>query len=106
MWGQALKDEGKVQGALNLWRKSVRDLSRDDGENDSGDGASASCVGSIPQPQLSEITNTPIDSAADSTNQIGNETANLSDGELPADSDFSPTPHRHRKRRGSVTRRR
>ena len=106
MWGQALKDEGKVQGALNLWRKSARDFSRNDGDND-GDGASANSAASTPQlQQMSEIPNAPIDSATNTTNELGSENANLSDGEFPPDSDFSPTPHRHRKRRGSVTRRR
>jgi hypothetical protein len=109
MWGQALKDEGKVQGALSLWRKSARDFHRnDDDDGSAGDrGASSSpnTVGSTLQLQTTDIADTSTDGAA--ADQLGNETANFSDGEFLSDSDFAVTPNsRHRKRRGSVTRRR
>jgi hypothetical protein len=107
MWGQAMRDEGKVQGALSLWRKSARDFHRND-EDDNPVATVTSSVSDGTEATLQRQATNTDDTATDSAvggEHLGIET-NFSDGEF-ADSDFVVTPtSRNRKRRGSVTRRR
>lgn len=87
MWGQTFKDEGKIQGALNLWRKSARDFNRQEEEQ---------------EVEQTGSTDPGHDSGID-----GGLNTYSTDGEIPSDSDYPITPNsRHRKHRGFTTRRR
>lgn len=98
MWGQTLNDEGKLQGALSLWRRSARDFNRSDGEQETN-------VGGVSNNSINE-TNVSNNYDADSGNE-GSQKNYLSDGEFASDTDYPVTPSpRNRKRRGSLTRRR
>lgn len=87
MWGNTFKDEGKIQGALSLWRKSARDFHRHDEEEE--------------EQEIVEHAGS-TDPGHDSGTDGG-----INDVEIPSDSDFPITPNsRNRKHRGFTTRRR
>lgn len=91
MWGQTLNDEGKLQGALSLWRRSARDFNN---RSDDGEQELSNEVNSI---------NNDIDSGTE-----GSQKNYQSDSEFASDTEYpvaGPSP-RSRKRRGSLTRRR
>ncbi len=92
MWSQPTNDEGRLQGALSLWRRSTRDFGKDLEEEEPISGAEQ---------------NTTTNSATEIDSGTEGSLVNCSDGELTSDPDFAcgPSP-RVRKRRGSVTRRR
>jgi hypothetical protein len=107
MWGQSLKekDEGKVQGALSLWRKSARDFHRPDEEAPTADETLTKTQshgdGSGGNEGMIENHTPMMLGEYDSETEGNNSSSYLSEGDFPTSMDS-----RQRKRRGSVTRRR
>jgi hypothetical protein len=99
MWGQTFKekDEGKVQGALSLWRKSARDFHRNDEEQENGPSDE---TGNDQSEGHGDEENGTPSTIADGDSETDGTPSYVSDGDLPS------TDSRHRRRRGSLTRRR